>query len=502
MNKPTLRLFALAVVMALSRQLAPAQTSGAPVYVTLWFDTEDYILPQSDDAAKRLAEMLTRLGVKATFKIVGEKARTLEQRGRKDVIAALKGHEIGYHADTHSQQPTIAVYLQNTGWEDGAAEFLRRESPGVRDIQRIFGVTPTCYGQPGAAWAPQTYPALKQLGIGMYLDEGSHVGLDDQPFYYAGMLNVFKMRSTVARMELQGGASLAEGKAKFQAAYNKLRAQGGGTISIYYHPCEWVHTEFWDGVNFSRGANPSRGEWKLPGVRPTVETEQAFADFEQYVRFVDAQPGVRFVTANDLMRIYPDRALQHNFNRNDLLTLARAVRQEITFQKFNNVMVSAADSFWLLNETLHDYLDKQRLPAAVKLVSLYGPTRPAVTVAKRAKLTSIKWTEFAAAVRNVAAYCRAQQRLPAEVWFGVETLAPHEYLATLATAAEELLTTGKPPEQVMVRSSGGLTTEKYVAEDNLKLWGWVIFPEGFHAPKIMELARLQAWTLKPALLTH
>jgi hypothetical protein len=30
----------------------------------------------------------------------------------------------------------------------------------------------------------------------------------------------------------------------------------------------------------------------------------------------------------------------------------------------------------------------------------------------------------------------------------------------------------------------------------------VIFPEGFHAPRIMELARLQAWTLKPALLAR
>ena len=51
-----------------------------PVYVTLWFDTEDYILPRSDDAAKRVAEILTRLGIKATFKVVGEKARTLERR--------------------------------------------------------------------------------------------------------------------------------------------------------------------------------------------------------------------------------------------------------------------------------------------------------------------------------------------------------------------------------------------------------------------------------------
>ena len=110
-----------------------------PVNVTLWFDTEDYILPQSDDAAKRLAEMLTRLGIKATFKVVGEKARVLEQRGRKDVIEALKKHEIGYHSNLHSQHPTPAEYLQNTDWDEGVAEFYARESQGVKDIQRIFG---------------------------------------------------------------------------------------------------------------------------------------------------------------------------------------------------------------------------------------------------------------------------------------------------------------------------------------------------------------------------
>src|SRR2546430_4372429 len=55
------------------------------VYVVLWFDTEDYILPESDDAAKRLAAFLTEQGIQATFKVVGEKARTLERRQRTDV---------------------------------------------------------------------------------------------------------------------------------------------------------------------------------------------------------------------------------------------------------------------------------------------------------------------------------------------------------------------------------------------------------------------------------
>src|SRR6476659_509410 len=90
---------------------APLSAADRPIYVVLWFDTEDYILPASDDAARHVADWLTEQKVKATFKVVGEKARTLERRGRNDVIAALKQHEIGYHSNWHSVPPTPAQYL-------------------------------------------------------------------------------------------------------------------------------------------------------------------------------------------------------------------------------------------------------------------------------------------------------------------------------------------------------------------------------------------------------
>ena len=327
-----------------------------PIYVTLWFDTEDYILPESDDAAKRLAEMLTRLGLKATFKVVGEKARVLEQRGRKDVIAALKKHEIGYHSNLHSQHPTPAEYLQNTDWDEGVAEFYRRESPGVKDIQRIFGQTPSCYGQPGSSWGAQAYPALKQMGINVYLDEANHVGIDDQPFYYGGMLNIFKMRSNVARMELFGENNLANGKAKFLAAYEKLKAKGGGTISIYYHPCEFIHQEFWDAVNFSRGANPERKDWKLPKMRGKEETEKAFRDFEEYVKFIKIQSGVSYAPANELVQIYRDRSMTIVFNKTDLKWLGEFVQKEITFYHPGTISFSAAELFYLLSEAASQYV--------------------------------------------------------------------------------------------------------------------------------------------------
>jgi hypothetical protein len=492
----------LSILMVLAVAGRPAaQDASPPVYVTLWFDTEDYILPQDDEAAKRLAEMLTAQGVRATFKIVGEKARVLESRGRRDVIAALGRHDIGYHSNTHSQQPTVAVYLQNAGWDEGRAEFNRREGQGVLDIKRIFGVTPVAYGQPGSAWAPQAYPALRDLGIGMYLDESDHVGIDDQPFYYGGMLNVFKMRSNLARMDLSGGASLANGKATFTNAYERLRSQGGGTISIYYHPNEWVQTEFWDGVNFSHGANPPRAEWKAPGTRPAAETEQAFRDFDQYVRFMKAQPGVRFVTATDLMKIYADSAMTRSFTQQDLLALARAVQSEITFQRRDAYALSAADVFSLLTGATAAFIEQAAWPPATRVTALDGPVRTYAAPIGGTRSSSFRWGAFAQAVRDTAEYCRIAHRLPDEIWIGSESLSPAEYLATLARTVEDLIASGKTPTDV-TRREGHYTADRYVADDSVDLWSWPIFPEGFHAPRLMELARLQAWTLKPAVLPH
>src|SRR5579859_6641031 len=167
------------------------------VYVVLWFDTEDYILPASDDAALKLADWLHKEGIHATFKVVGEKARTLEKRGRTDVIEALKKHEIGYHSNFHSTQPSPAMYLSALGWEDGVAEFKRREGPGLDDVKRIFDRKPTCYGQPGSSWGPQSFGAIHELDVPIYLDAGKHVGLDGRPHYYCNVFTMYQLTHTI-----------------------------------------------------------------------------------------------------------------------------------------------------------------------------------------------------------------------------------------------------------------------------------------------------------------
>src|ERR1051325_8165266 len=232
--------------------------AARPVYVVLWFDTEDYIEPASDDAALRIAKDLSAEGVRATFKVVGEKARVLEKRGRRDVIEALSKHAIGYHSNWHSVHPTPAEYLLRLGYLDGAEEFERREGPGVADVKRIFGRQPVCYGQPGNSWGPQSNLALRKLGIPVYLDEGEQVGLDEQPFWYGGLLYIFRMGQNQMRAQLNVGPEDTAAYNRFDEVAARLASHEGGVISIYYHPNEFVTTQFWDAPNFSHGANPSR----------------------------------------------------------------------------------------------------------------------------------------------------------------------------------------------------------------------------------------------------
>jgi hypothetical protein len=337
------------------------------------------------------------------------------------------------------------------------------------------------------------------MGVEAYVDEADQVGIDDQPFYYGGMLNVFKMRSTVVRMELGKQDNLSQAQAKFQKAAAYLSARGGGTISIYYHPCEFIHREFWDGVNFKRGANPPREEWKLPPMQSAEEIERNFRDFEQYVKFIQAQPGARFVTVAELKERYADRALSHDFSPEEIATVARSVQREISFQPLQEMTLSAADSFWLLTEAYLSFSSEAKQP--VKLRIIHGPTRNFAPSAGGGALTKARPVEFQEAVRQVSQYCRMHGRIPDEVWIGAHSISPQDYLATLGSVIEGWKDAGARSRDIAIRQ-GRFTADRYVAEDSPKLWGWIIFPEGFHAPKIMELARLQAWTLKPAILSQ
>ena len=453
--------------------LASGLFAQGPVYVALWFDTEDYIEPSADDAALRIAKDLTALNVRATFKIVGEKARTLESRHRTDVIQALSKHAIGFHANWHSVHPAPAEYLRTLGYLEGADEFQRREGPGANDIRRIFGVTPVCYGQPGSSWGPQSNLALRRMGIPIYLDEGEQVGLNEQPFWYGGLLYVFNMGKNQLRIDLDKGKQGSDRYARFDDAAARLRASGGGLISIYYHPTEFVTTEFWDAVNFSNGAMPARKDWVRPHRRTAEDSERCFRILLDFVKHMKQTPGVRFVTAQDFLHLYAGPLPRPVASR----TIAEHLTRQITFLEVEGSVLSPADMLVQLLELEPQVVD--------------GPTAAGATTWRADTIPAFL---FERAKTDVADFIRRNHRLPNQVFLGADTLSLADFTATLAGS---ILDSGSAPVRVR---HGNTDFERYFSTDPIGSFNWPIHPKGFSAPELLDLGRLQGWTLKPARL--
>jgi hypothetical protein len=488
-DKRHLFLFSLALAfsgLATTTATQQAVSGSPPVYVTLWFDTEDFTSPEADGIILPLCRILEKHGIQATFKLVGEKARDLERKGQKDVIQALSRQDIGFHTTYHSLPPAVTAYMERLEWSEGAEEFIRREEAGFNDTKRIFKRTTICYGQPGNAWAPQVYPALRHWGVPLYLDEGTHVGLKGKPFYYCGLLNVYDMADRSTRMNLEGEADYQKGIADFRRIHEKLTAEGGGLVSIYYHPNEFDHTEFWDAVIWSHGANPPKRQWKYPRKRTPESREQTLRYFSRYLDFMQSLPGVRFVTGTDMVKLYADKLPTMQFTGGKVRDLARPLVWEITFERIDDVYLSPAESFAVL---LRWYLRKPGESSVLAIPGLLGPLRkePAEPPGK------VERWEFRKACEDTLEFMSRAGHVPPVIWIGSRPAAPGDFLATLASEVLE----DSPGESVELRT-GRLSVERYVAEESPGLFNWIIMPEGFRAPHVMELARLQCWSLKPA----
>lgn len=133
------------------------------------FDTEDFE-NDTDDAILYWTGLMGKYGIKGCFCIVGEKARTLLDRNRRDAIQALSKHEIDYHSNYHSVHPTHAEVLENTDWPDGVDRIIQQEMGGLLDVERIFGSRPIAYCKPGSSWGPQVVHAMRLMGLPVFCD--------------------------------------------------------------------------------------------------------------------------------------------------------------------------------------------------------------------------------------------------------------------------------------------------------------------------------------------
>jgi hypothetical protein len=327
------------------------------------------------------------------------------------------------------------------------------------------------------------------------------VGLNGEPFWYGGLLNLFNLRDGAKLRPNPDWSNLAEAKASFQDIYLRLIPQSGtgagGVVSVNFHPCEFIHREFWDAVNFARGANPAAQDWKLPAVKTPDESEKAFRYFQDLITYIKSFPRVEFITASKALQLFHDTAERRVYSNDELSSLASQVTSAVSYQTHDRYLLAASEVFYLLS-TFVAQIVRRSAPEPILLEGTpYGPASPPPPRLE-AKL-EVPWSQFARTAVDVQDFLKKNSQVPSAVWFGSRAVPPESYLPALAQVATQLLAPAEPPESVSV-GPGELAVASFVAEDSPELWDLIIFPPGFHAPEMMKLAKLQAWTLKPARL--
>jgi hypothetical protein len=453
--------------------------SLANIKVLFWFDVEDYITPKSEDALLGLLNLCDERGIKGIFKIVGEKARTLKEHGRTDILEKLKKHEVGYHTDLHSQHPTLSEYLEPMGFREGAHEFERRELAGLNDVVEITGKPIQCYGQPGGAWAPHSFAVLKKWGIPVYLDNHPQVTLNDKPYWYGGLLNFMELTGYM-RMELEEGG-LEKAKKQFDQVYDQLSAEPVGFVSIVYHPCEFSSVGFWDDYNFGQGKNTPREQWTPAPLRPEGEMEQYLAMLGEFLDYTLSKDHVEYITSAEAFQL--ERSAKEALEREDVRMLAGRVGNELSYQIYNQYSLSASD--------LHSLFCKYLLGQSLTTELIYGPENGVDSD----PVSIVKVADVKKAISGEYPRIYSDKQLPDD--FNVQgfRINPADLTCTLA----KIIADGLDDEDYVHVVRGILRSEIHAKDDDYWGNGWSIFPRDLRVPNIVKMSKLQTWTLKPAL---
>ena len=283
-------------------------------------------------------------------------------------------------------------------------------------------------------------------------------------------------------------------------------------ISIYYHPCEFATVAFWDAVNFARGQQPPPNEWKPAPLRTATQMAEGLQRFDQYLAHIVDQPGVEVLTGRQILNHLPDQAADRLLTLAELAPLLSFPTDAIEHRFLDaETVLAPSELFSLVVEALVQILmmvaedgadaplDLSQIQIAVDEDTPLGPVRrQASTMTAR---TAIPIEAFLEAAIDARQYLQHHARMPDAIWLGSEALAPADYLMTAANLLTKLNDLSRSrsvsvPTSIAL-SAAFLASERHVGD---KVWGWVVFPKDFDAPNLIELARLQTWTLKPALL--
>ena len=229
-------------------------------------------------------------------------------------------------------------------------------------------------------------------------------------------------------------------------------------------------------------------------MRDESEISSIKADFQRFVAQVSSRTDLRTITYADLYRQYREEQLW--LDRATLGELASRSVETVDHQVVNSRSFSPAQILAVMSEALSIFDDHGALPESLPVRHPLGPL-----------LDPPPGPQFRATTERVvdaAKSCFSEilnhHSLPHSIQLGRRKTGPGACLRTFSKLVGFLLQGQSLPKEIEVAREQGprILLEKSFTELRFKD-AWSIFPPSFEGAKVVRMARLQAWTAKPAL---
>ena len=381
------------------------------MYAMLVFDTEDtYFAPSDriDDIPGWLAETMTQAGITGTFFVMGEKAATLKERGRADVLQRMARHEIGSHQQGN-RHPLVPEALQDKSWDEGVDAMRRYEDWVKEALSGAFGKDPLSFSRHNCYFAPQHVALAGERGL-PYMYMIAQIPGSQQPLWYAGTLTF----PSTQQGHFEGFDLIYSRDELFEAKLRELDEfveqsleAGREWITVFgCHPVRVLSRGWLEHYALASGLTrtPQDLGWRY-GIKSVEEEQRAQANFRRLCRYLAEHPDIAVVGVNEAARAF---SAQPTSIARDALTfysedLIHA--KEIVF----DAAFSPAEMVCALSESLLHHQQFGDLPDEVPRRDVLGPhTRPVVGLERDA----VTHTELLSMCRQVVNQVESEGCLP------------------------------------------------------------------------------------------
>lgn len=473
------------------------------MYVVLSFDVEDIYFPPKyhlDDIPGWIAEIMSECGIHGTFNVMGEKARSLKKRGRIDVIKKMALHDIASHTQGN-HHPLIPEILQDKGWKDGVQAMREYEDKVKEDLCDVFGCKPAALSRHNVMSGPQHIAVAGERKI-PYMYAIPQIKGYDQPIWYAGTLTFPTSNASYSNSELRDITyscdDLFEKHLKELKNFLRDRIERGFEyVNVFGgHPVRVMSRGWQEHYCLANGMmrQPRELGW-LYGVKSPEEEKRARTNFRRLVMFLRDYPDVEVVGIKQAAGLF---SIQLPYICRDVLTFYAQDVEQAGKPVFHSTFSPAELVYGFIESLI--YAEKHSdLPAKVTRLDVLGPkSLPVIGIEK----DIITHTELISLCQQIGKLVLSEKYLPANIQVSnrriglgqFALLVARSYLAQAHYEKYEKLCV----REVQRYPDAAFEVDNWLRRGVGEHWG---FPPDFTCDKIVEQARLQTWTMKPAWLS-